>query len=295
MDPVKAARGILGSIGRIGDPPRQWPQNLYSLEVADTSEFMPLTEPSSFRLTEQQKRFADTMAFFVNQARRQRRAEAFLGQCYGRLLAKWPEPRSALLAWNQSQRKEFFRLQLLQTHRLYYLIEPTSDWETILSLPTIDYLLVSDALLQLGDELRGTINDRFRPRIDALHAALVLISPDGMLDNGPMDQTDNDTGEDASENEVESSIAGDDDGMSEDNGEDSGDENNSGMSEAGMSEDDEENAGDDSDGGMSEDGEENAGDDNGGGMSEDDEENAGDNNDGGIPHEVIEISDDSDA
>ncbi|RXW12330.1 hypothetical protein EST38_g13524 [Candolleomyces aberdarensis] len=197
MNPSRTGRGILASLDRIGDPRMTWPQDLYSLEVTNMSEFERLDPLSPFHLTDQQRKFADTMAFFVNQAKRERRAEAFLGHCYGRLLTKWPEYRrsSGDFAWRQAQRKEYFRLQLLQSHRLFHIIEPTCDWETILSLSALDYLLVSDVLLAMGRELRSGLMDNYRARLEAIRApvaAVMAVQP--WTDDQAMELTDDEYG-----------------------------------------------------------------------------------------------------
>ncbi|RXW11622.1 hypothetical protein EST38_g14233, partial [Candolleomyces aberdarensis] len=70
-----------------------------------------------------------------------------------------------------------------------YPIEPKCDWETVLSLPALDYLLVSDHLLKKARELRGGLLDDYRVRIDDLQAHL-----DAAMNDQPMENTDEEDG-----------------------------------------------------------------------------------------------------
>ncbi|RXW19438.1 hypothetical protein EST38_g6426 [Candolleomyces aberdarensis] len=198
--------GIFDTLGRIGDPPFPWPRDLYSLEIEDRSEFERLKEMKSrFVMTLPERTFVVAMSFFVNQAKRERREEAFLGQFYGRVFAKWPERlRGQHFHYYQAERKTYLRLRLLKCHEGAHLIEPPCDWEVFLALPDLEHHLVSDYLIEKGREHMRELGNRIMARSTTASAPIVDDGPESIdptSDDESMEGTDDSTTEDGSGSE----------------------------------------------------------------------------------------------
>ncbi|KAJ2912689.1 hypothetical protein MD484_g7725, partial [Candolleomyces efflorescens] len=144
---------VLQTIGKPDDPRFVWPDNRYSLE-ADDIDFADFerysTLSAEFTLDGEALAFVVTMAYFVNQAIRQNRERAFLGQIYGRISRRWGEGIALDYCHVQAERKEHIRLTLLRFHREVYMHEPPCDWEYLLSLNESRYQAISKHVLQLG-------------------------------------------------------------------------------------------------------------------------------------------------
>ncbi|RXW12329.1 hypothetical protein EST38_g13523 [Candolleomyces aberdarensis] len=127
-----------------------------------------------FVMTYPERKFIVAMSHFVNQAKRERRDEAFLGQFYGRVFAKWPEPYIGQhFHHHQAERRMFLRLRLLKCHEAAHLIEPPCDWEVFLTLPDLEHGIVSDYLIEKGREHMNELGNRIMARLATVSAPVV--------------------------------------------------------------------------------------------------------------------------
>ncbi|RXW13477.1 hypothetical protein EST38_g12376 [Candolleomyces aberdarensis] len=198
---------VLGSFGRIGDPQFPWPHDLYSLEITDRSKFEELERMGRrFVMKPSERAFVVAMSCFVNQAKRERREEAFLGQFYGRVFAKWPEPyMGEKFHIYQAERRTYLRLRLLKCHDTAHRIEPPCDWEVFLALPDLEHRIMLDYLIEKGREDMRELGNRIMAR-DATASAPVVDNGNEFsdltgLDDESMEGTDDDITEDGSGSE----------------------------------------------------------------------------------------------
>ncbi|KAJ2924200.1 hypothetical protein H1R20_g12902, partial [Candolleomyces eurysporus] len=170
---------------RIGDPRyRVWPRNLYSLELTAPDELESRTSASPYALTQGQKRFAATMAFFVSQAKLQRCDGEFLGSVYTRFFGS------------------VYDSTCCGVIRPVISLTPPCDWEVLFTLDEADFKVISQALLlrgkELRDKLKASINRGLRRRL------LEEMQQDGLIP-GPSG-----TNTDASTNTETSQLADED-------------------------------------------------------------------------------------
>ncbi|KAJ2915225.1 hypothetical protein MD484_g5188, partial [Candolleomyces efflorescens] len=138
---------ILVSYGQIGDPDFKWPQQLFTLERGT------FPRPSGFDLTPEEKEFAATMSFYVDQVKHRQEEVLFLSHIYGYIFSRWPSEVGENFAHYQRMRKEYFRRRILFYHEAIEMVTPSLEWETLLAFPRATFRENAQVLLKRSHDL----------------------------------------------------------------------------------------------------------------------------------------------